>query len=99
MRDSAESVSNRKFSERKLSGTYQTVARAPTTMVETCGVRKRGCVAPRAAGIAPARAIESTVREAGRMVVWVEARAEVRTASTTSLSQGEPRTPVARVLR
>jgi hypothetical protein len=33
------------------------------------------------------------------MVVWVEARAEVRTARTTSLSQGEPRTPVASVLR
>ena len=47
MSDSAESVSKRKFSERKLSGTYQMAARAPTTMVETCGVKKRGCVSPR----------------------------------------------------
>ena len=52
---------------------------------------------PRGAGIARDRAIESVVREAGRMVVWVEASAEVSTARTTILSQGEPSTPVATV--
>ena len=44
------------------------------------------------AGIAPARAIESVVREAGRIVVWVEASADVSTAITTIRSSGEPST-------
>lgn len=37
------------------------------------------------------------MREAGRIVVCVEASAEVRTARTTTLSSGEPRTSVAMV--
>jgi hypothetical protein len=35
------------------------------------------------------------VREAGRIVVCVEARAEMMIASTTNLSSGEPRASVA----
>ena len=45
-----------------------------------------------AAGIAFARAIDSVVREAGRIVVCVEASAEVSTASTTIWSHGVPST-------
>ena len=42
---------------------------------------------PSAAGNAPWRAIESAVRDAGRIVVWVEASAEVMIASTTIQSE------------
>ncbi len=45
-------------------------------------------------GIAPCAAIERLVREVGRIVVCVEADAEVSTAMISSLSQGEPRTSV-----
>ena len=54
-------------------------------------------MAARAAGIAFARAIESVVREAGRIVVCVEASAEVSTAITTIWSHGVPSTSVASV--
>ena len=47
---------------------------------------------PSAAGIAFARAIESVVREAGRIVVCVDASADVSTAITTTWSSGEPST-------
>jgi hypothetical protein len=36
---------------------------------------------PSAAGAALARAIDSAVRDVGRIVVWVEAAADVRTAT------------------
>ena len=63
-----------------------------------CGVRKRGWTLPRLSGIACARAIESVVRAVGRIVVWVEAAAEVSTAMIRSLSSGEPNTSVPRWL-
>ena len=59
-----------------------------------CGVRKRGWTFPRLFGIAFARAIESVVRAVGRIVVWVEAAAEVSTAMIRILSSGEPKTSV-----
>ena len=59
-----------------------------------CGVRKRGWTLPRLFGIALARAIESVVRAVGRIVVWVEAAAEVSTAMIRILSSGEPKTSV-----
>ena len=71
-------------------------AAAPIVIVETCGVKKRGCTRPKASGIAPCRAIDSVVRDAGRIVVCVEDRADVMIASTTSLSSGYPSTSVAR---
>ena len=49
---------------------------------------------PSDSGIAFARAIDSDVRAVGRIVVWVEAAAEVSTAMISSLSSGEPRTAV-----
>ena len=56
------------------------------------GVRKRGWTARVSLGTAPARAIESEVRAVGRIVVCVEADAEVSTAMIRSLSSGEPKT-------
>ena len=90
-------MSKRKFSESVLTTAYQAMASAPITHVEIAGVRKRGWIRPSTAGIAPERAIERTVREAGRIVVCVDASAEVSTARTMSWSSGEPSTSVARV--
>ena len=42
--------------------------------------------------MAPWAAIESDVRAVGRIVVWVEAEADVSTAMMRSLSHGEPST-------
>jgi hypothetical protein len=52
---------------------------------------------PNRLGAAPLKAIDSEVRAVGRMVVWHEATAEVSTAITSSLSQGDPSTSVPRV--
>ena len=45
-------------------------------------------------GAAPLAAIESVVRVVGRMVVCVDAAADVNTAMISSLSSGEPSTSV-----
>ena len=45
-------------------------------------------------GSAPRAPIESAVRAVGRMVVWADAAADVRTARTRSRSSGEPSTSV-----
>jgi hypothetical protein len=47
---------------------------------------------PKALGIDPKRAIERVVRAVGRIVVWVDAEAEVSTVMIRSLSRGEPKT-------
>ena len=44
-------------------------------------------------GIAPQRAIDSVVRAVGRIVVWVEAEADVSTQIVSSLYSGDPSTP------
>ena len=46
-----------------------------------------------ASGIARHFAIDSVVLAVGRIVVWVDADADVRTAMIRSLYQGEPKTP------
>ena len=52
-----------------------------THQVETSGVRNRGWMWPNVVRAARARrAIDSAVRDAGMIVVWVEAIAEVATA-------------------
>ena len=63
------------------------MAIAATVQVDTSGVRKRGWMWPSVLGIACRRAIDSPVRDAGMMVVWVEAIAEVETASSTTHDQ------------
>jgi hypothetical protein len=82
------------FSLTIVSPTYQTIDRTPMRIVDTCGVRKRGCTWPSDSGIAPARAIDRLVRAVGRIVVWVDAAAEVSTAMMRILSSGEPNTCV-----
>ena len=47
---------------------------------------------PKTFGIAPHFAIDSVVRAVGRIVVWVDAEADVSTAMISSLSHGEPKT-------
>ena len=77
------SESNRKLWDVRLKNTYQTAAPAPTTIVDTCGVWKRGWTLPNALGIAPWRAIESRVLDAGRIVVWADAMPDVMIARIT----------------
>ena len=49
-------------------------------------------------GIARARAIDSDVRAVGRIVVWVDAAADVSTAMIRILSSGLPNTSLPRTL-
>ena len=75
-----------------VSPTYQTIESAPIQSVDGPGVRNRGWIRPQYFGSAPCAAIESEVREVGRIVVCVEAEADVSTAMIKSLFQGEPST-------
>ena len=59
----------------------------PTHQVETSGVRWLGEMCANRRGSACRRAIDRPVRDAGRIVVWVEAIAAVATASRTTQSQ------------
>src|SRR4051812_49163228 len=84
--------SARKLVETNVNPMYQAVATAAVMIEPTCGVWKRGWTFPNALGRAPRRAIESDVREPGRIVVWHEASALVSTARMTSRSRGLPST-------
>ncbi len=79
--------------------TVQTIDRPPISRVEKVGVRKRGWTRPKAAGIAFQRAIDRVVRAVGRIVVWVEAEAEVSTQMISSLSSPDPNTPLPSAFR
>ena len=57
-------------------------------------MKKRGCTRPNACGIASHFAIDSVVRAVGRIVVCVEAEADVSTQMISSLSSPEPSTPL-----
>ena len=70
-----------------LTTTYQTMAIAATHQVLTSGVRNRGLMCAKCGGSACRRAMESAVRDAGMIVVCVEAIADVETASRTTQSQ------------
>src|ERR671934_590960 len=69
-----------------------TTETAPMTMVDTVGVWKRELTRPNGSGIARQRAIDSVVRAVGRIVVCVEAAAELSTAMMRILSSGDPKT-------
>ena len=88
---SAVSESNRKFCDSRLKNTYQTSATPPTRNVATSGVWKRGWMRPKLAGIAFWRAIDSSVRDAGRIVVCAEAMPEVMIAMITMKSEAAQR--------
>src|SRR3712207_1632374 len=85
--DSAVIESNSAFSLSRLTPTNQTLAMPPTHQVDTSGVRWRGEMWPRRRGNACRRAMDSPVRDAGRIVVCVEAMAAVATARRTTQSQ------------
>ena len=67
----------------------------PIQIVALVGVWNVGWTLAHIAGMAPFAPIESAVRAVGRIVVWVDAAAEVRTAMIRILSSGEPRTSLA----
>ncbi len=85
------------FSLTIVSPTYHVIDSTPKSIVATCGVMKRGCTTPRPAGIAPERAIDSVVRAVGRIVVCVDAAADVSTAMISRLSNVPPSTSVPRI--
>ena len=87
------------FSDTIVRPTYQSTENSPMSRVETVGVMYLGETVPSERGSAPARAIDSVVRAVGRIVVWVDAAAEVSTAMTRILSSGLPKTWVPRKLR
>src|ERR1044072_2963793 len=80
------------FSLTAVSPTYQTIERAPIQSVDGPGVRKRGWIRPKYFGSAPWAAIDSDVREVGKIVVCVDAEADVSTAMISSLFHAEPST-------
>ena len=63
---------------------------APIATVETVGVRNRLCTRPKADGIALYVAIDSVVRAVGRMVVCVDAAAELSTMSRSRCDMNHP---------
>ncbi len=63
------------------------MAMPATHHVLTSGVRKRWWMCASGGGSACRRAMDRAVREAGMIVVWVEASAEVQTARSTTQSQ------------
>ena len=69
------------------SPTVQTIDTPPIASVETLGVWKRGWTRAKAFGSAPQFAIEIVVRAVGRIVVWVDADAEVSTGEQQELLQ------------
>jgi hypothetical protein len=71
------------------------MAMAATVQVLTSGVRLREWMWPIRGGIAPRRAMDRPVRDAGRIVVCVDAIAAVETDSNRIQSQ-PPSTSVAR---
>src|SRR5579863_10741207 len=70
--------------ERMSMITNQITETAPKAIVETSGVLCLGCTRPNMRGIPPQRAIDSEVRAVGRIVVWVDADAEVSTVMISS---------------
>src|SRR5512144_3011939 len=62
----------------------------PNHQVDQVGVRYLGWIFASGFGNAPCAAIDSVVRAVGRIVVCVEAIAEVKIASIMILSQGLP---------
>src|SRR3954449_9070834 len=75
------------FSLSSPTTTYQVMPTAATHQVETSGVRYVAEIEANRRGSAPRRAMDSPVREAGMIVVWVEATAELATAISTTQSQ------------
>src|SRR5580704_5650682 len=99
MSPSDATESRRTFSLTRLSPVYHAIEHTPIQMVAVLGVWNRGSIRAKYRGIAPCAAIERTVRVVGRIVVWVDARADVSTAKIKSRSHGGASTAVPSALR
>ena len=65
----------------------------PIQMVDTDGVRYRGCTLANTLGSALKAPIDSVVRAVGRIVVWVDAAADVSTEMISRISMIRPPGP------
>src|SRR5216683_4701926 len=70
----------------------------PMAIVDTVGVRYRGCIFAKTAGIALYTAIDRVVRAVGRIVVWVDAAAEESTISSSRWVRNEPQAELPKTL-
>src|SRR5690349_14143397 len=85
--------------ETELRVTKHAIETIAIQTVDTPGVRKRGWIFAKCFGIAPWADIDSVARGVGRIVVCVEADADVSTAMISSLSRCHGRTSPPRELR
>src|ERR1700683_1106296 len=69
----------------------------PMVRVDTVGVRYRRWILPKASGMALNTAMDSVVRAVGRMVVWVEAAAELSTISSSRWDRKLPSPDVPKI--
>src|SRR6202035_5401149 len=77
----------------RISGIATAIEIRPKPHVEAVGVWKRGWTFPNTAGVDFQGAIDSVVRAVGRIVVCVDAAAEVRTATIRNFTPTLPSTP------
>ncbi len=73
--------------ESELRITKHAIETIAIQIVDTLGVRKRGWIFANCFGIAPCADIDSVARVVGKIVVCVDADAEVSTAMISSLSR------------
>src|ERR1700722_5897624 len=76
---------------------YSRIEIAPITRVDTVGVRYLGWILAKDSGSAPEAAIDSVVRAVGKIVVWVEAAAELSTMRISSRDKTVPSPEVPKI--
>src|SRR5215469_4271473 len=76
---------------------YKAIERAPITRVDTVGVRYLGWILANDSGSAPYAAIDSVVRAVGKIVVCVEAAAELSTMRISSRDRTVPSPEVPKI--
>src|ERR1700722_16433137 len=87
------------FGLSSVSPTYQMTEMAPKRRGGNPGDRYRGWMSANFLGSALCTAMDNDERAAGRMVVWVDDEAEVRTQRIRSLFHGDPNTADPRAFR
>src|SRR5579864_7464708 len=95
----AVTESPRMLLDTELSVTKHAIDTAAIQIVDTPGVRKRGWILAKCFGIAPCAAIARVARVVGKIVVCVEAEADVSTAMISSLSRCQGMTWLPSALR
>src|ERR1700751_290634 len=76
---------------------YSATEATPTTIVDTVGVRYRGLILANCWGSARDAAMDSVVRAAGRIAVWVDAAAERSTIRLRSRDSTVPNQEVPKI--